>query len=283
MRLWDALLRTMITARMPRIGRQEAERLLAGEPTDPGHRRLADLLSAVSAPADASEFGGEPLILAAFARASQEANRETSREASRDASRHSPPVATRGRGVLRSRLGRLTIVKAVAGVAVLAVGGTALAAETGSLPAGVQQHAHDLFAPLGVPAPTAGSAQPSDPSRPTTGRSPLPDQASGTPSGPARAAALDLCRAWDAAQRDPHRRALAAEELKALIAAAGGPPSVPTFCARLLAEDNASSGPSPASEPAGPGRGEPGQPGNGNGNGKGNGNGPGKPSSNPHR
>ncbi|WP_203918716.1 hypothetical protein [Rugosimonospora africana] len=180
-------------------------------------------------------------------------------------------------------------VKAAAGVAVLLASGTAVAAETGNLPAGAQEHAHSMFSTLGVPAPdaggrptgagpagVAGSVRPSTPAIPTPG-------ASGTTPGPKDPAMLALCRAWDAERKDPHGKAMAAEDRRALSAAAGGQSRVPAFCAALLGEppDNAATThPVPAT--ATPSHSDNGK-GNGGTGGNPDGNNGARPTPSPHR
>jgi hypothetical protein len=159
---------------------------------------------------------------------------------------------------------------------VLAVsGGTAFAAETGALPDGMQQHAHDLFSALGVPAPAPSDAHGKGSPRAGGRRTPTAVPSTRTPA-PSATSALELCRAWDAAQKDPHGKAMAADRVRALLEAAGSDRGVPAFCADVLAR--AAGGASPTGVPA-PGPPTPTHPGNGNGNG--NGNGKGRPSPSP--
>jgi hypothetical protein len=148
--------------------------------------------------------------------------------------------------------------------ALAVTGSAAYAAETGALPDSVQQTAHDLFSALGVPAPatsdgSAGRSHGANSGRPSNGGHTVRP----TPSG---AVALELCQAWDAAQKDPHGKAMAAEALRALLDAAGGDRSVPTFCANVLAQNGNSATPHPPNPPP-----TPSHPGNGNGNGNGRG------------
>jgi hypothetical protein len=106
-------------------------------------------------------------------------------------------------------------------LALLTLGGTALAARTGTLPDDAQQHAHRLFSALGVPAPGTG---PGDPS-PT--RSPSPSPTTGAPAGPA-VAELGWCADWQ-----PGGPSLSSENHRRLRAAAGGEEHIPRYCDRL--------------------------------------------------
>jgi hypothetical protein len=143
-------------------------------------------------------------------------------------------------------------MKAALIFAVLAFGGTALAARTGSLPAAAQERAHAIFSGVGVPAPdrtrsTIPAVLPSrTPSRvpattpaPTTAGTPAPTTAGTT--APTSAAVLDLCRAWQAA-REPPGKAVPAPTRKALADAAGGVSKIDEFCSVQLGEAPGSEG-----------------------------------------
>jgi hypothetical protein len=235
---WDALSDTMRTWRTGRIGLPEADRLVSGEPVTPEHNGLSTLLSAAAAPPFVEELADERAAVTGFTRARPGAVATTM------------PVGRRRAWIPRST-GTIA-VKVAAGVAVLVTGGTAFAAATGSLPAGLQQHAQDLFSPLGVPAPgadarasgaaTGGVASSGPPSGgPTAGagdRSPVP----------ADAGALGLCQAWEAAQKNPHGKAMTPELRRALTAAADGESGIPGFCAKVLADHPV--GVSPGTVPA---------------------------------
>jgi hypothetical protein len=203
-----------------RIRAREAEQLLSGQPGAPDRRGLVRLLAAAAAPARPGELAGERAAVEAFRRAY----------------RH--PVE-RPRRRLGAALRRTVVVKVCVGAAVLFLGGTALAAGTGELPAPAQQSAHDLLSPLGVPAPrhqpggsdadraSGGGAK----SAPPTPARPGPDSA---PSGAASPAAdlAELCRAYIAAQAK--HEAPDARIREPLAAAAGDPHKIPVFCARIL-------------------------------------------------
>jgi hypothetical protein len=251
MSAWDALYNAMRTPRPSRIGPDHAEQLLAGGPGAPDHAGLARLLSAAAAPARPHELAGEQAMVAEFVRVYRE-----------PAPRVQPP---RARGVRLPRFGRMAAVKVAAGVALLAAGGTAFAAETGNLPGPAQRRAHDLFSPLGVPAPVTSAGRdavtdrPPSPAAPSAVRSPEPSHS----------AAVALCRAWVESRRGPHAPQMPAEERRALVTAAGGVAAVPTYCVRVLREDQAGRSSTP-DQPA------PSQPANGDGGNNGSGNGKGK-------
>jgi hypothetical protein len=250
----------MRTARTRRIGRHEADRLLAGQPTDPDHSGLRRLLAAAAATARPDELAGEGAILAEFAQAHR--------------TRSSANPARRRHAAI-PRIGR-TAAKVTVGCVLVAAGGTAFAAETGALPDRIQQQAHQLFSALGVPAP-ASSGTPRD-GQPGTPGDHSSIGTNRTPS-PVGTTAVELCQAWDAARKDPHGKAMSAERLHELLDVAGGERGVPTFCANVLAKAGSNGTPS---EPPAPGAATPSHPsGNGNGNGNDNGNGRGHPSPNP--
>ncbi len=266
MGLLRALRDAMRERRNPRIGPAEADRLMAGDPTGPEHRGLAALLDAARGPASPRELAGERAAVAGFVAAYREAV---------------PTSLPKGRRRVRiPSPARAAAVKVAAGVAVLAVGGGALAAETGRLPAGAQQRAHDLFSAAGVPAPRpttpsrtagAGPAVTGTPSRTLTPAPQPPSTTTAPPAGttPAAtgttpAAVRGLCRAW-VAQQKPNGKAMTAGARRALASAAGGQARIPAFCADRLE----TAGPEPKDKPKGKPSTRPTRatPGNGNGNG----------------
>lgn len=205
------------------MGLDEADRLVDGGVPDPGLRGLGVLLDAARAPASARELAGESAAVAGFVAA----RRVTV-----------PTETRRARRPARAALSAGTIaLKVAAGAVVLATGGTALAAETGSLPDGAQQRAHRMFSSLGVPAPSPGP----HPQRPGAGAGPSDGHLDGTPS-PARSSAapgtvepLALCRAWADDRAEPRDKAMPPAARKALAAAAGGASRVTAYCTALLA------------------------------------------------
>jgi hypothetical protein len=233
MRPLHALLDAMRTRRTDRIGLAQADRLVAGDQPGPHHRGLGDLLAAAAAPARAEELGGEQDAVAAFAAAQRRA------------------AALKGKTRARvSRSVRTVVVTGAAGLALLVISGTAVAARTGSLPDGAQQHAHRLFSALGVPAPRTGpGATPA--SHPSGTPGPRP---SASPSTIAAEIPLRWCRTFNATPGGPsadpslHRR---------LAAAAGGAENIERYCARLThssAQSSAqsSTGPTSSTSPGSP-------------------------------
>jgi hypothetical protein len=280
MRLWSALQSAMRTRKTRRIGLTAADRLIAGNPPSPDHRGLGVLLDAATAPPSVEELAGETAAVARYVAAF----RATA----------AGPAATDRVRVPRSA--KIIATKVAVGVAVLAAGGTAVAAETGNLPAGVQH----FFSALGVPAPDGG------PQPTATGAGPAPSHASATPtptptptptatpaasrggdtSRPAETTALGLCRAWDDT-RQAQGKPMPASSRRALAAAAGGEEHVADFCAGLLATSASATNSLPSTGTStgsgdSTGTGSAGNNGNaggnGNGNGGGNGNGKGQPS-----
>ena len=274
MRLWSALQSAMRTRRTRRIGLTAADRLVAGNPPSPDHRGLGVLLDAATAPPSVEELAGETAAVARYVAAFR-------------ATAAGPAARDR---VRVPRSAKIIATKVAVGVAVLAAGGTAVAAETGNLPAGVQH----FFSALGVPAPDGG------PQPTATGAGPAPSHGSARPtptptpaasrggdtSRPAETTALGLCRAWDDT-RQAHGKPMPASSRRALAAAAGGEEHVADFCAGLLATSASATSSLPStgtSTPSGDstgtgstgnnnGNGNAGGNGNGNGGGNGNGNG----------
>ena len=126
----------------------------------------------------------------------------------------------------------------VAVAAVFTVGGTTLAAETGSLPRPAQQVAHDLFGGLGVPpltspgAPTRDADDDRDAGTPTA--SPKPTR---RPDGDERPA-LDLCRQYDASRQDDRSEPLDPDDLRRLATIAGAATDLDGYCAKVLADQS---------------------------------------------
>jgi hypothetical protein len=259
MRFWSALQNAMRTRKTRRIGRTEADRLVAGNPPGPDHRGLAVLLDAATAPPSVEELAGETAAVARYVAAFRATAAEPS---ARDRVRVPRPA-------------KMIATKVAVGIAILTAGGTAVAAETGNLPAGVQH----FFSALGVPAPdggpqpTATGAGPA-PSRgsatPTPAPTPAPSR-SGATTRPAETTALDLCRAWDDTRETPGKPMPAASR-RALAAAAGGENQIDGFCASLLATSASATIGQPGTGigTGSPGNGSTGNNGNDNGNGNGN-------------
>jgi hypothetical protein len=202
MRSPRALLHAMRTRRTQRIDLDEADRLVSGEPPGPTQAGLGILLDALRAPARPGELSAEKATVAAFT-----AHR---RSAVRAARRN------------RRSLTRSALVPAMAALALLLFGGTAVAARTGNLPEGAQQHAHRLFSALGVPAPRTGPGHHPSPAA-STGPSPSPSRA----PGPA-AVELGWCADWQ-----PGGPSLSSENHRRLRTAAGSEKGIPGYCEDL--------------------------------------------------
>ncbi|OLB81169.1 MAG: hypothetical protein AUI14_04245 [Actinobacteria bacterium 13_2_20CM_2_71_6] len=232
----------MRTVRARRINRREAEQLLSGGPAGPDRAALRHLLDMVAAPPRPEELAGRHAAVAAFVRTQRDPV---------------PPVPARRRPVLLSLLSRAAIVKVVVGLGVLLAGGAALAGGTGNLPDRVQHGAYELLSPLGVPVPDATGRHGGGTKG---GNSPSTGPTSAPGSGPVATgpAAVGLCRAWQAAQKDSRGKAMDSTALQALSRAAGGTEHIPAFCARVLGTadavppENSDTSPGPPSHPGPP-------------------------------
>jgi hypothetical protein len=231
---------------------REAEHLLTGPPAGPDLRGLGRLLAAAAAPARPGELAGERAAVEGFRRAYRR---------SAERRRRRPVVVA---------LRRTVVVKAATGAVVLFVGGTALAAGTGSLPDPAQQSAHDF---LGVPAPhhrepanrsDDGRHQPGTPAgqAPSSPAATTPGAPAGAPPStpPASPDLAQLCRTYLAALGAHHEPDPAVRDQ--LATAAGKPNRIVPYCDHLLG----------ITPPAGNGPGD-----NGNGNGGNGGGNDGKP------
>lgn len=196
MRSPRALLHAMHTRREQRIDLDEADRLVNGEPPGPNQAGLGSLLDALRAPATAGELSAEKAAVAEF--------RTHRRRAARAARRTT----------------RSVLVPALTALALLMFGGTALAARTGNLPDGAQQHAHRLFSALGIPAPGTGP----------TGNRPTPVASAGPSPSPSHPATVELgwCTDWQ-----PGGTPLSTGDHQRLRTAAGGEQRIPGYCDRL--------------------------------------------------
>jgi hypothetical protein len=208
MRTLPALLHAMRTRRSRRIDLDEADRLVTGGPPGTPRAGLGPLLDALRAPATRGELSAEKEAVAAF-----RAHRKRAARAAR-------------------RTTRSVLVPALTALALLMFGGTALAARTGNLPAGAQQHAHHLFSALGVPAPRTG---PTGPPTPVASTGPSPSRAP-TPA----VVELGWCADWQ-----PGGPPLSSDNHRRLRTAAGGEEHIPGYCDRL----RRSAGPPSAATP----------------------------------
>jgi hypothetical protein len=197
------------------IGRRDAERLLdRRESAHRAHGGVAALLAAAAGPPLPHETRGERAAVDRFREAYDAADRRRPR-----------------------RRRRIVAVLAASTVAVL-LGGTAYAAHSGRLPDPLQRTAHDFLSAVGVPAPDHPSPAPT----------PTPSAGTSSPTAPsltqpsASAALLrDLCRAWRAAEQDPHAQPITNDDRRVLGEAAGGEgrKQIDDYCGRLI-------GPTPA-------------------------------------
>ncbi|MCM4081299.1 hypothetical protein [Paractinoplanes hotanensis] len=206
MRSLNALLRALRTRRNKHGG--------YGTIADSGPPGLADLLEAARAPATPEELAGEKEVVAAFV-----AHR---RRAARSSRRHRT----------KARI-RAVLVPVTAGLALLVLAATGVAARTGNLPQEAQQRAHRLFSALGVPAPRTGN--------PVT---PSPTPARPGPRPSLDVTALTWCQAWSGPP------VLSREDRRKLSAAAGGEDGIDEYCRDL--HRSASAQPPDAPSPAPP-------------------------------
>jgi hypothetical protein len=203
MRPLHALKNAMRTRRTPRIDLDEADRLVAGDPPGPANPRLGTLLDSLRAPATPGELAAEKATVAAFTAQRRSAARATRRNRrNRPYHRRTSPT-------------RAVVVSLTTALALLLFGGTALAARTGHLPEGAQQHAHHLFSALGVPAPRTGPHRPSP--SPSTSASPGPTTVE-----------LGWCADWQ-----PGGPSLSSQNHQKLKAAAGSEKRIPGYCDTL--------------------------------------------------
>jgi hypothetical protein len=209
-----------VTFSRRRIGREEAEQLLQGITTSADRGDLLRLLSLASAPARPEELTGREPALAAFRKAPV-----------------SVPAPARRR--VWTVVSRALVVKLLAGFGVLVLGGAAVAASTGNLPAQVQHGAHDLLSPLGVPVPDASVSHNPRPH----GATPAPATSTGATTS------ANLCQAWHAEKKDNQGRKMDPAARQALTQAAGGPDKIPDYCAKVLGPGATDPSPAPAPSP----------------------------------
>ncbi|MCU7727814.1 hypothetical protein ODJ79_29205 [Actinoplanes sp. KI2] len=211
----------MRTWRATPTGQDEADRLVGGDRSDPG---LDHLLDALRAPATPGELGGEREVVAALA-----------------TERRRAALTERPEGRVRVRVPKTTrtlVVSIATGLAVLSVGGTAVAAGTGNLPDGLQQRAHRLFSALGVPAPRTGptavaptpSGAASPTPSPTATPTPTPTPEATATATPSTAQVAAWCMAWQTAENGG--KPMPGRTRRDLIKAAGGADEVADYCAR---------------------------------------------------
>ncbi len=215
--------------------RRDLERLLDGHPI--GSAALDGLLAAARSTGGPADHAGLGDALASFTEL------RTTRSMAIPASERSPFK----RAARRIASARMIIVAAVA---VLATGGIAVAATTGSIPNPLPNSPHTSVV---TPETTSGEAS----SRRTSVPSTTPDQTATSSQGAtststatdassgaktsasASSAFLGLCRSWLARPHD-NGNADDSTAFDGLIAAAGGVDSVDSFCAQVLASPSTS-------------------------------------------
>jgi hypothetical protein len=196
-----------------------ADALLDGRGDGPPE--LVALLARATAPCHPVELGGEAVAVAHL-------------RATRSALTSPHPPASR-RGAL-TRV--LTVKAAAAAVAVLAVGGVAIAATVGASPPGIGDSGGGAaIGPGGTRVDSAGPRQ-------TAGVSPSPAASTSAAASAAESKSLrGLCAAYLKAVAKNPGKALQNKAFAKLITAAGGADQVPQFCADLLADPAATPSP----------------------------------------
>ncbi|MEH0844993.1 hypothetical protein V6U81_21655 [Micromonospora sp. CPCC 205711] len=203
-----------------RMDQETVERLLVGPVVDPrdGREPLAALLTAVRAAPRPAELRGEHAAMQAF------------RLARAGAPLAVPvPVPVTARAGRPGVLGRVAGLKiAVAGLAVAATGGVALAAATGALPGPL--HRPDVRPVAPSVGPTGGASATSHPS-------PAGTPSTMDPTRPrASAPSVGLCRAYRAGAGDNPGRTLDNPVFSDLIRDAGGREKVAGYCDQVTGE-----------------------------------------------
>ncbi|WP_346535263.1 hypothetical protein [Micromonospora sp. DPT] len=216
-----------------RMDQETVERLLVGPVVDAhdGPEPLVRLLTAVRAAPHPGELRGESAAVHAF----------------RSARAGAPlPAPSPARSFSLARLAGLKV--ALAGLAVAATGGVALAAATGTLPGPLHRDA-PVTPPSAVPQSTPPTAGP--------GGSGAPSSVEPEPSRPTPAASiLGLCRSYRAAAGDNPGRALDNPAFAELVTRAGGRDEVAGYCERVVRDSGPSAPPSavhptPTEQPTG--------------------------------
>jgi hypothetical protein len=178
--------------------RAHQDAVLRGAPS--GSEAVDRLLAQASAPAHADEVVGLAAAVTMFAQITP---------------RRNPVLST---------LAKLLAAKAIAIGGAAALGGVAVAAAAGALPAPVQDFAHDA-----VRAPAAESS-----THPAPAVQELPTSSS-SPSASPSPNLIGLCRAYDAGVADANGKALSNPAFTALVIAAGGQEGVASYCTTVLA------------------------------------------------
>ncbi|MGS2617210.1 hypothetical protein ACVCAH_22190 [Micromonospora sp. LZ34] len=197
-----------------RMDQETVERLLDGPVVDPqgGPQPLVLLLTAVRAAPRAGELSGEGAAVHAYRRALAGA-----------------PVDLPSRPRQRFTLTAFGVRALVAGIALAATGGVAVAAATGTLPNPLRAPAPASTPP--APLPTASGSPAGGP-----GASSAPSPGVGDDRPSPSASVVGLCRAYRAEATDNPGRALDNPVFGPLVGAAGGKDRVDGYCDRALAD-----------------------------------------------
>ncbi|WFF05454.1 hypothetical protein O7622_20630 [Micromonospora sp. WMMD1076] len=237
--------------------RAESGRLLdaarAGTPPQADAGPLTRLLSAAAGPAAPGEVAGEERALAAFRAARATAG--------------TTPVAAAVAAPRRRR--RLRIAAALSGLAATAVAGVAFAAvrldrhpepvvppaptagPTGAGPTGTGPSVSGPSRPA-PSTPAGGASDAAPPPAPTRARSGRPSAEAGPPAPRATGGRMaGHCRAYLAKSERQREKALTRPGFAALVAAAGGPEQVESYCRNLV--DAPAEDPDDVPEPERPG------------------------------
>ena len=221
------------------IDEATAARLLAGMPADdapPPYALLAEVLSAARAPATPAELDGEAFAVAAFARSAGTVD--------------APRTGDRW---MTKRFALRALVSSVAGV--LALGGVAAAAESGSLPG----PAANALSNIGISVPNSHANQHAKDNAHQNSNSNDSSQGKGPDLSTNTGAAFGLCTAYLAHQATHGQSGDKAQgkgkwmdstAFNALGKAAGG--SLTGYCNSVIAAHQASQ--SPTGKPASPGK-----------------------------
>jgi hypothetical protein len=237
-RFWSTLFRAVPAPAARRIDEREAEEILQGISTSADRAELLRLLERASAPPRVDELMGADEVIAAY----------------RDTWNEAPVVPAPRHRPLWRLLSRALLVKVLAGIGVLVLGGAAVAAGTGNLPAGVQHGAHDLLSPLGVPVPDKTAVASGTPRGSVShGTTPAGHTAppGGTPSAaPAPLSPVALCEAWRDTKKGKQGNGMDPAQRKLLENAAGGPNRVRAYCTTVLGTDPGGPAPEPTPAPS---------------------------------
>jgi hypothetical protein len=204
------------------------DRLLEGRldpgSAPPGYGGLARLLAAVAAPATPQELAGEQRAMASFAAVMRS---------------HPPTLSPRRIAVPRKALTMKAAAAAL--VAVLSLGGVAVAA-SGLLPDQASPVADQATATTGVDVGSHGLGKAAAADLGGAAQAATADgQGQASAAGPdaTGAARAGLCRAWQAGQGADHGRRMDAVAFQALVDAAGGADQVAAYCDDVTAGSSA--------------------------------------------